>query len=216
MILKYNFEIINMDILTIITEATKPKQGNKPKYDESHVLHALLVIQKEQPIGRPTLEKRLQLGDATVRTLLRRLRELGVIKVDKVGGAEITEEGKKALQEWDSVIKIGEAELKSINWDCSMIIVKGGSKILEKQKVIELRDKIIKLGADSVLISVILNNKVELPPKTEEFGMKKLLEDIKNSCRLCENNDLITYILPKDLHLAYKVGLLLFENWINS
>lgn len=205
-----------MDILTIVAEATKPRQGNKPKYDESHVIQALLIIQKEQPIGRPTLEKRLQLGDATVRTLLRRLRELGVIKVDKVGGAEITEEGKEALREWNSIIKIGEAELKSINWNCSMIIVKGGSKILEKQKVIELRDKIIKLGADSTLISVILNNKVELPPKTEEFGMRELLEDIRNSCDSCENNDLIVYILPKDTHLAYKVGLLLFESWLNS
>ncbi len=205
-----------MDILTIISEATKPKQGNKPKYDEAHVIHALLTIQNEQPIGRPTLEKRLNLGDATVRTLLRRLKELGVIKVDKVGGAEITEEGKKALDEWSSIIKIGEAELKSVNWNCSMIVVKGGSKILGKQKVIELRDKIIKLGADSVLISVILNNRIELPPKTEEFGMKELLDEIKDSCKICENNDLIAYILPKDLNLAYKVGLFLFENWVNS
>ncbi|WP_236751970.1 DUF4443 domain-containing protein [Acidianus sp. HS-5] len=205
-----------MDILTIITETTKPKQGNKPKYNEAHVIHALLIIQNEQPIGRPTLEKRLNLGDATVRTLLRRLKEVGAIKVDKVGGAEITEECKKALQEWNSIIKIGEAELKSVNWNCSMIMVKDGSKIIEKQKVIELRDKIIKLGADSVLISIFLNNKVELPPKTEEFGMKELLEEIKNSCKTCENNDLIAFILPKDLYLAYKVGLFLFESWINS
>ncbi|AWR97779.1 DUF4443 domain-containing protein [Acidianus sulfidivorans JP7] len=205
-----------MDIQSVTAEVTKPKQGNRPNFDDAYVIYTLDIIYKEQPIGRPTLIRKLGLGESSVKTLLRRLKELNIIKVDKVGGAELTELGKKLIETWKSKIYIEKVELKSISWNSMMIIAKNESYLLDKFKVTELRDMIIKAGANATLIAIIKNNQIELPPKTSEFSINNLIEEIKNVCKNCENNDLIVFVTPDDIHLAYKVGLILFENRINS
>ncbi|ARM76545.1 DUF4443 domain-containing protein [Acidianus manzaensis] len=205
-----------MDIQLIINDITKPKQGNRPNFDEAHVIYAMDIIYKEQPIGRPTLIRKLGLGEATVKTLLKRLKESNIIKVDKVGGAELTELGKELLSEWNSKISIEKTELKSISWNSMMIIAKNEADLLNKIKVTQLRDMIIKAGANAALIAIIKSNEIELPPKTSEFSIPGLIEEIKKHCEKCENNDLIVFITPDDIHLAYKVGLILFENRVNS
>jgi predicted transcriptional regulator len=207
-----------MDILKVIEEAVKPKQGNKPKYDESHVILALEIINKEQPIGRLSLMKKLNISEAPIKTLLKRLREIGIIKVDKVGGAELTEEGKNIINEWNKKIFISHTYLNSINWKSIEIILKNGRNILDKIAVISLRDSIIKEGADSALIAILTDKGIELPPKTDELSIGNLLKDIKDSCTFCTTNDLIVFIIPEDNYIAYKVALLLirYESRISS
>lgn len=205
-----------MDILSILREITKPKRGNKPNFDEAHVLITLDIIYREQPIGRPTLIKRLGLGEATIRTMLKRLKEHNLIKVDKVGGAELTDEGKKLIEFWNSQIHLEKIDLKTINWNSIMIAARNKADILYKIKILELRDMIIKAGANAALIAVMKNGEIEIPPKTSEFSIKGLPEEIKNACDICKDNDLIVFIIPNDIHLAYKVGLLLFEDRINN
>lgn len=205
-----------MDILSILREVTKPKQGNRPNFDEAHVILTLTIIYAEQPIGRPTLMKRLGLGEATTRTLLRRLKELDLIRVDKVGGTELTETGKKLIEMWNSRIYMEKRDLKTINWNSIMVVAKNEASLLDKIKVLELRDMIIKAGANAALIAVVKNGHIEIPPKTNEFSIKGLLEEIKIACSSCQDGDLIVFITPDDMHIAYKVGLLLFESWSNN
>jgi len=204
--------------MKVIEEAVKPKQGNKPKYEEPHVILALETINKEQPIGRLSLMKKLNLSEAPIKTLLKRLREIGIIKVDKVGGAELTEEGKNLVDEWNNKIFISHVNLNSIKWKSIEIILKNGRNILDKIGVIPLRDSIIKTGADSVLIAILTDKGIELPPKTDELSIGDLLNEIKNNCTFCNKNDLIVFIIPEDNYIAYKVALLLikYESGISS
>lgn len=207
-----------MDLIKVIEEAVKPKQGNKPKYEEPHVILALETINKEQPIGRLSLMKKLNLSEAPIKTLLKRLREIGIIKVDKVGGAELTEEGKNLVKEWNNKILISHIYLNSINWKSVEIILKNGRNVLDKIGVIPLRDSIIKAGADSVLIAALTDRGVELPPKTDELSIGNLLNEIRNSCAFCTKKDLMVFIIPEDNYIAYKVALLLikYESGISS
>ncbi len=205
---------INMDILKIAEEAVKARQGNRPKYDEAHVVMALEVIMGEQPIGRMSIMKRLDLSEGPTKTLMRRLKELGVIKVDKVGGAELTELGEKVVEEWKRKVSISQVRLNSLNWDTMEIVIRGGRKILEEMGIINLRDAVIKSGAESTLIAVVTENGIELPPKTDELSLGNLLKEIRDSCPTCAPGELIVFVTPPNKYIAYKVaiGLVSYED----
>lgn len=197
--------LVTLNILTAV------RQGNKPNYDKAHVILTLIYIKNEGPIGRISLMRKLGLGESTVKTLLRRLKEQKLITIDRIGGATITDKGIELLNSIEKLIKVKETTLFSINWDTVMIVIKSGKSILDKTGVLKLRDFIIRLEAESVLIAEVLENKIFLPPFTDEKSMSNLLNEIKANCDKCENNDLILFITPKNLHLAYKVALELLE-----
>ncbi|QKQ99351.1 winged helix-turn-helix domain-containing protein [Metallosphaera tengchongensis] len=200
-----------MSELSALEETTRARQGNKPSYDEAYVLWALNLIYDEPPMGRLTLMKRLTLSEASVKTMLRRLRESNLVSVDRVGGAELTLKGKRLVEEWRSRVSIFSATLSSIGWESIQIALKNGGELIEKVGIIQLRDDIIKIGADAVLITVKTQEDIEIPPKTEEFAIKSLLEELSNLSSQYSSGDLIIYIKPSDLHLAYKVGIFLLQ-----
>lgn len=201
-----------MSGISALQETTKPRQGNRPSYDEAHVIWALDLIGSEPPLGRLSLMKRLGLGEASVKTMLRRLREFGLIKVDRVGGAELTDKGRSVLEEWRRNVEISTTQIKSLGWDGVRVVLRGGQDLITKIGVLSLRDSIIRLGAEAVLIVTRTRTGIEIPPKTQEFSMNSLLEEINRDSATLSPGDLIIYLVPKDLHLAYKVGLYLVSH----
>ena len=204
-----------MEVITIINKAVTPKKGNKPNFDEAHVLLALDIINKEQPIGRHLLMKRLNLSEATTRTLIKRLKELQLINIDKIAGILLTENGKKIIEALHSQIKIiDEIKIDTINWETSAVIINNGKSILDKIGILQMRDLIIKAGAEKVLIAVIENNTLELPPKSfnESEEVKKLKNELKERIgRLTKDGDLIVFFEPKGRYLAYKILTIILE-----
>ncbi|AWR99981.1 DUF4443 domain-containing protein [Metallosphaera hakonensis] len=201
-----------MSAISALQEATKPRQGNRPSYDEAYVIWALNVIHDEAPVGRLTLMRRLGLGEASIKTMLRRLREMGLITVDKVGGADVTEKGKQLVDMWKSNVNISQVRLASLNWDALQIVLRNGSSLVEKMGVIRMRDLIIKDGAEAALITVKSNAGIEIPPRTEEFSIKSLLEEVTNLSLNFPSGSLIIYVIPRDIHLAHKIGISLMEH----
>lgn len=205
-----------MEELVTLSKITIPKKGNKPNFDEAHALLALNIIEKEQPIGRHLLMKKLGLTEASTRTMIRRLKELGLIKIDKVAGIFLSDEGKKILHSiGDRVRIIEEVKLLSINWNSDLIIIKHGKLTLDKIGLLNLRDLIIKQGASKTIIAVVTEDgKLELPPKTfdESEEIRKLKEELKNKISNFEINDLIIIFEPQDLHLAYKITLAILNS----
>jgi len=86
-----------MDIQIVLTKAVETRQGNKPKFDEGHVIMSLFYISQLQPVGRILLMKKTGLSEASIKTLLKRLREMKLIQTDPVGGNTLTEEGNKIV-----------------------------------------------------------------------------------------------------------------------
>ena len=202
---------MDMDIQTVLVKATEARQGNKPKFDEGHVIMSIIYIDELQPIGRITLMKKMELHEASMKTLLKRLKELNIITTDPIGGNTLTEIGKRIASciKNNSIIKT--TFLKSLHWNSTMIVIRKGSEILEIIPVLKLRDEIIRLGVEKVLICTYINGKIENPPKTEEMSLKGLLEEIKENCSNCSENDMIIFITPNDIHLAYLVLAYLFK-----
>jgi len=203
--------------LSILSKVTLPKKGNKPNFDDAHVLLALAIIEREQPIGRHLLMKKLSLTEASTRTMIKRLKELGLISIDKVAGIFITENGRKLLLNLHNKAKIiEEVSLSTLGWKSQAIIVRNGKAILDRIGLLNLRDLIIKQGADHAIIAVVNEEgKIELPPKTfdESEEIKKLKDEIKEKLGK-ENkiNDLIVVFEPQDLHLAYKITLVILTS----
>ncbi|BCU68465.1 hypothetical protein HS7_19020 [Sulfolobales archaeon HS-7] len=75
-----------MNQLEVIETLIKERQGNRPRYEKGHVILALNVIRTKQPIGRITIMKEVGLSEASVKTLIKRMKEVGLVTVDKVGG----------------------------------------------------------------------------------------------------------------------------------
>ncbi|BCS94221.1 hypothetical protein L3N51_01134 [Metallosphaera sp. J1] len=201
-----------MSGISALQEATKPKQGNRPSYDEAYVMWALNLIHDEPPMGRLTLMKRLGLSEASVKTMMKRLRELGLIIVDRVGGTELTENGRKLVEGWRSRVRISEVRIDSLNWSAIQLVLLGGKNLVEKEGVIQLRDLIIRIGAEATLITVKDSQGIEIPPKTEDFSIKSLLQEVSLLSAQFPVGSLIIYLVPQDTHLAYKVGISLLEH----
>lgn len=82
-----------MDPLAILSKiADKSAPGTSPAYSPVHTLIALELIGSVSGIGRQQLAKRLELGEGTCRTLVRRLRDEGLIDVSR-GGMVLTSKG---------------------------------------------------------------------------------------------------------------------------
>jgi predicted transcriptional regulator len=200
-----------MDYLKILDSLTSPRQGNKPNFEKSHVILLLEILEKEQPIGRISIMRKLGLTEATTKTLIKRLKLENLIEIDKLNGVKLTQKGEELLKYFKSKIKIKEGKLQSIRWKGFFILIKYGSIILEKMNVIEIRDKIVKLGPDKTLIIIIKeNNKIEIPPFTAEQELIDLIDELRDNCKDlgCEKDDLVIFISPESSKsLAYKVGL---------
>ncbi|ABP95859.1 MULTISPECIES: DUF4443 domain-containing protein [Metallosphaera] len=201
-----------MSGISALQEATKPRQGNRPSYDEAYVMWALNLIHDEPPMGRLTLMKKLGLSEASVKTMLKRLREMGLITVDRIGGTELTEGGKKLVEGWRSMVRISEVYINSLNWKAIQLVILGGKNLVEREGVIQLRDLIIRTGAEATLITIKENQGIEIPPKTEDFSMKSLLQEVALLSSSLPVGSLIIYLIPQDIHLAYKVGISLLEH----
>ncbi|MEM3863164.1 MAG: DUF4443 domain-containing protein [Metallosphaera sp.] len=206
-----------MSEISALEEATKPRQGNKPSYDEAYVILALNIIYDESPVGRITLMRKLGLGEASMKTMLRRLKEMGLIAVDKVGGNQLTDKGKELIEAWRSRVSIRPAALESLKWKCNQIALKNGEGLVDRFGVIRLRDEIIRMGAEASLITVKRNG-LEIPPRTDEFSINSLLQEVTFLSNQFDRGTLIIYITPQDIHLAYKVAtrLLQFESGISG
>lgn len=92
------------DSIDILLNATEPKKGGLTAYTTYHILKSLSLM-RERPIGRPNLERNLGIGEASARTLLRRLRELGLVRKTS-NGHVLTEKGKKVIEKINNLIKI--------------------------------------------------------------------------------------------------------------
>ncbi len=125
-----------------------------PSYKIPHILFCIMLIGKEsQGIGRYRIRKEINLGEGSIKTLLNRLKEENIIKVDKnrQKGHIITEIGKKIFQDLEKLISFPQ-ELE--NKENKFVVGKiAYYSIVNQQYIksnfgssIEQRDEAIKIG----------------------------------------------------------------------
>jgi hypothetical protein len=132
-------------------------------FEMVHVLVTLQLIQERGHVSRHTLCKKLDLGEGTVKTLVKHLKIYDLIETDKTG-TRISTKGSKLLSE---LLLSIPAEM-SIS-TCSVALGKFNYAILIKQMSyvirsgIEQRDAAIKMNALGATTLVFKDDKFMIP-----------------------------------------------------
>lgn len=147
-------------ILEKITTEKAP--GPSPAFSVFHVLRAIELI-AEKTIGRSRLTEELQVGEGTIRTIISRLKDAGLIKTSKLG-CIITDKGLKLWDEYKAVfrkkVEIEENELTIANYNFAILVKNRGHKVESGMKQ---RDAAIIVGARGATTIIFKEGRLIIP-----------------------------------------------------
>jgi predicted transcriptional regulator len=158
----------------------KVSAGRTPSYEEAHALKAIERIGTGLGIGRQQLSRELGLGEGIVRTLIRRMNELGLIKVTR-SGMTLTHSGLELLSEFKKFMLTAEFPKTSITVGAHNYAVLVRSAAGNVKRGIEQRDAALMSGAEGATTLVYIGGhllmpgtEVEIDPSTESYVLEKL------------------------------------------
>ncbi len=132
------------------------KRGAYPEFTVEDAVAVLFLM--KNPVGRKTISELLDLGEGSVRTLLRKLSKMELIESSQRGhvlsdrGRELVERLSSAFSE---VHPVGNLE----GFPAYALVVKNPPEF----KSIELRDEAIRFSAKGAMILVVKNGEVVFP-----------------------------------------------------
>lgn len=161
-----------MEIPEVIEKvAGKIAPGRSPLFTEVHVVKALEEINAQKSIGRLKLSKELQLGEGAVRTLVKHLRNEGLIEISKLG-ISLSERGRRVFSGLRTVVsehvEVPSSPLTVGRFNVA-ILVRGKADAVKYG--LEQRDMAIIAGAKGATTLIFSKNKLTMP-NTEEDAFK--------------------------------------------
>ena len=183
-----------MGLLEVIERVTsKVAPGRTPSFTEAHVINALEIIGGAEAVGRMGLSKELGLGEGATRTLVKHLKNEGMIKVSKYG-IVFSEYGKKLFSDLRSRISGGVEVPPSpltVGPFNTAVLVRNMASVVKRG--VEQRDTAIKAGALGATTLIFSRKKLTMPSIGEEDVFKGIpsIREILLS-KLCpKENDVI-------------------------
>jgi len=142
--------------------------GSAPAYGEAHVLKAIEIIGSLAGIGRKMLSKELGLGEGTVRTLVKRLKDEGILESSR-GGMFLTNLGEKLLSDLHESIRATELEetIITVGRFNYAVLVKGSAS--EIKSGVEQRDAALIAGAKGATTLIFKEGCFHIPSLDIEF-----------------------------------------------
>jgi len=189
-----------MKAVEIIKKTALPVRGVYPGFTPYHVLEALTIVNDMKHVGRLPLMKMLGLGEGSVKTMIRRLKERHLVDVSKGKGITLTSTGKRIVEDIYSIlIRIGEVSNEGICDNCLLfaVIIRGGEKMVEKLGgSVAVRDSIVRNGGQGGLILYYLNGKIYMPTPTglEKCNKIPIVSQLMNMDILNEGDAIIASI----------------------
>ena len=160
-----------MDALSILREiAGKVAPGRPPAYTEAYALMGIEAIGSGLGIGRQQLSRVLGLGEGTIRTLVGRMKAMGLVETSR-GGMRLTGEGEAALGAlgelfWGCGLPALSITVGTINY---AVLIKGAASKVKGG--IEQRDAAIIAGASGATTLVLDDQGLRMP------GMEEPLDE---------------------------------------
>jgi predicted transcriptional regulator len=178
-----------MSLLEVIERViSKIAPGPAPSFNEAHVVKALELIGDRNNIGRIRLSRELGLGEGTTRTLLKHLKNEGIISSSR-SGIVFSENGKKLFSELRTNLSASE-EIPSSPLTlgaCNIaVLVRNSAKAVGSG--MEQRDVAIKSGASGATTLIFSSNKLSLP-----MGEENISESLPEL-----HDQLVTQFSPKE------------------
>jgi len=134
--------------------------GPHPTFTLVHALYALLIID-EAKVGRQKLAERLDLGEGSTRTLLRKLKRRKILMTDRAG-CHLTEKGKELYRsaKWTFYEFVPRPGLVPGRRAFAVGIRRGAAFVTSG---IAERDEAVKAGAEGALILVCREGELVMP-----------------------------------------------------
>jgi predicted transcriptional regulator len=156
-----------LEILGRVSSKIAP--GRFPSFVEAHVLKALEEICVEKAVGRLKLSKVLHLGEGETRTLVKHLKNEGLIDVSK-SGISLSVEGRRLLSSLRALvseqIEIPQTPLTVGPFNIAVLVK--GMKHAVKYGV-EERDSAMVAGAKGATTLIFIKNKLIIPGTNEDL-----------------------------------------------
>lgn len=180
-----------LQTINLVTRSIAP--GPAPSFNEAHVVKVLELIGDYQTIGRIRISRELELGEGATRTLLKHLKNEGVIKSSR-NGLSLTEKGKKLFSELRSRLSTCKEVPSSplTLGSCNIaILVRNSAKVVGSG--MEQRDIAIKSGASGATTLIFSGDKLSLPMGEENISksMPKLHDKLLTLFNPTENDVII-------------------------
>lgn len=146
---------------TLAALSGKTAPGRTPEFSSAHVLIALRVIGEKSP-GRKQLSADLCLGEGTVRNLLRRLAEEGLVSSTR-RGVSLTVEGEGLVEELTRRIRgrpVPRSQMTVGEYNHAVLVKGGASKV---RLGVEQRDHALISGASGATTLIIEDGGFRVP-----------------------------------------------------
>lgn len=138
------------------------KAGAPPKFKEAHVNWVFWKIAQSQPMGRKALVQETSLGEGSLRTILDKLEEYGLVKSAKPGRT-LTENGNKVMQKLRQIVRVektGSMGMTGKPCNCIVLVKNAAAKV---NSGMEQRDAAIKIGRKGATTLVVKKGKMVMP-----------------------------------------------------
>ncbi len=144
-----------MEQIRVLQQMTgKTAPGRMPDYTPAHILYALSLL-NENRIGRKQLSELLRVGEGTVRTIISRLSDLGLINISRPG-VTLSTEGTQFLSQIHERLTWSpypSTDLTVAESNCMVLVKEASDKV---RFGVEQRDQALIHGA--VGATTLLNN----------------------------------------------------------
>lgn len=146
----------------------KKAPGPSTSFTVFHIYYALQLL-AYKPLGRNKLAEQLQVGDGTVRTIISRLREAGLIETTKTG-CILTTKGKEIWHKFETLfpkeIAFGKSELNPNEYNHAILVKNCGDRV---GTGINQRDAAIIAGARKALVMVYRQGHLRIESVVEDM-----------------------------------------------
>jgi hypothetical protein len=192
---------------------SEPADGRvAPVFKPHQAAVALIMIGREQPLGRYELCDKMSIGEGSARTLLKRLTEADYIEPEGKQGQKLTSSGQRLFDEIIQDVPIGLLldirQLVMYEYAFANLVKAKASKVTDG---VRQRDEaIIQGGYGKAGASTLIQKNVRLVMPPDDFHILLAYEDetllIIESLRP-ENNDVIVIGSADDPNLAREVSM---------
>ena len=158
-----------MEPLSVLRQVVaKLAPGRPPAYSLAHALMGLELIGAGLGVGRQQLARELRLGEGTIRTMVSRMRGLGLVNASR-GGMSLTEKGQEVLAELAEVMSTSEIPETSLTVGSENYAVLVKCASAKVRLGIEQRDAALISGALGATTLVYEGGKLRMPGTAEDL-----------------------------------------------
>ena len=190
---------------TVARVAAKIAPGRVPSFAEAHVIEALEDISSLGTVGRLKLSKDLDLGEGEARTLIRHLKNGGLIEVSK-SGISLSAAGKKFLSSLRAVLSEQvEMPFTPLTVGRFNVAVRVAGMKDSVKYGLEQRDSAIMAGAKGATTLIFTKNRLTMP-STEGDAPKRDVSILAALSKLSLNEGDVIIIGSADEKIKAELG----------